>query len=478
MFPLVLEDVGMEPFADEAQLRESLQGVIRFKANNQVDLLVPRMLRAQLADRLVWTAVFGSSDRLRKIAMHIIREAAHAEGIWCSSITNLLTGFSKTKKPEYTIPAITLRGMTYTMAKAVFRVAKKMNAGPFIFSISPSEMQFTRQRPEEYSACILGAALRENYRGPVYLKGSQFKVAPTDSMTGKQACMQSLFKLISEAIHAGFFNFEMAGSMLNKSEKKDPKDLFSDNLKFTAESLEFIRHLSINAEGVTTGSELGDITRHRFSHSQLSAYVTAIKRMIKKSGLDPFQHTITVQCNPTKNTDLSDPNSPLRQDLELLQKLTRETAGLAGVNVYTSIVPGCEFYKLLADIGVIEAHFGPRFQSLIFDHSLFPSGLSEDIHYYLDTEFGKERDPAWTDEQFFHKYRTRAWGQFKRTFWSFDERTKIAILNDVEREIESVFTNLNLADTWIDIELPRGERPFSGLQRHPDRGRIIGENQA
>ena len=46
------------------------------------------------------------------------------------------------------------------------RAAKKLNAGAFIFEIARSEIGYTEQRPHEYAAVVLGAALREGLHGP------------------------------------------------------------------------------------------------------------------------------------------------------------------------------------------------------------------------------------------------------------------------------------------------------------------------
>ena len=44
--------------------------------------------------------------------------------------------------------------------------AKKLNAGAFIFEIARSEIGYTEQRPHEYAAVVLGAALREGFTRP------------------------------------------------------------------------------------------------------------------------------------------------------------------------------------------------------------------------------------------------------------------------------------------------------------------------
>ena len=73
------------------------------------------------------------------------------------------------------MPAMNLRALTYDMASAIFRSAKKINAGAFIFEIARSEMGYTDQKPLEYTTVCLAAAIREGYKGPVFIQGDHFQ---------------------------------------------------------------------------------------------------------------------------------------------------------------------------------------------------------------------------------------------------------------------------------------------------------------
>ena len=72
------------------------------------------------------------------------------------------------------MPAINVRGMSYDTARAIFRTAVKLKAGAFILEIARSEIAYTDQRPTEYVAVMLAAALREGFRGPVFIQGRSF----------------------------------------------------------------------------------------------------------------------------------------------------------------------------------------------------------------------------------------------------------------------------------------------------------------
>src|SRR5919198_6572114 len=128
-------------------------------------------INGETIDRLVWTAVFGETAELRGTARWNIRTAAAEAGIRPASIHDLYMAMGRGDASGFTVPAINVRAMAYDTARAVIRAAKRLNAGAFIFEISRSEMEYTEQRPHEYAAVVLGAALREGFTGPVFIQG-------------------------------------------------------------------------------------------------------------------------------------------------------------------------------------------------------------------------------------------------------------------------------------------------------------------
>src|SRR5437868_14059279 len=74
-----------------------------------------------------------------------------------------------------TVPAINVRGMAYDTARSIFRTANRLKAGAFLLEIARSEIAYTDQRPAEYVAVMLAAAMREGFRGPVVIQGDHFQ---------------------------------------------------------------------------------------------------------------------------------------------------------------------------------------------------------------------------------------------------------------------------------------------------------------
>ena len=75
------------------------------------------------------------------------------------------------------MPAINIRGMAYDTARALFRARKSLDAGAVICEIARSEISYTDQRPAEYTCVVLAAALREGWKGPIFLQGDHGTVS-------------------------------------------------------------------------------------------------------------------------------------------------------------------------------------------------------------------------------------------------------------------------------------------------------------
>ncbi|MDQ6830690.1 MAG: aldolase, partial [Gemmatimonadota bacterium] len=181
--------------------------------NGQVTVTDPSALMSPGMDALVRDAVFGDGET-QTGARWLIWEIGQAVGVQPASIHDLYVARGRGEIHGFTAPAINVRGMAYDTARAIFRTAIKMNAGAFLLEIARSEIAYTDQRPAEYVAVMLAAALREGFRGPVFIQGDHFQVSvkkfavdPTTELDGVKA-------LIKEAIRAGFFNIDIDTSTL------------------------------------------------------------------------------------------------------------------------------------------------------------------------------------------------------------------------------------------------------------------------
>ena len=127
-------------------------------------------------DRLAWTGVFGAAET-RDAARAAVLEQARSAGLYPASIHGLYTARGRGEAPAtWTVPAINIRGMAYDTARALFRARRALDAGAVICEIARSEISYTDQRPAEYTFVVMAAALREGWRGPVFIQGDHFQV--------------------------------------------------------------------------------------------------------------------------------------------------------------------------------------------------------------------------------------------------------------------------------------------------------------
>ena len=135
------------------RLIESLAGAVA-RDGDRLSVPQPSALSARM-DGLVREAVFGDAET-KPAARWIIGEAAQALGIRPASIHDLYRAEGRAgDRPRFTVPAMNLRMLPYDAARAIFRAARKIDAGAFIFEIArqrdrihrPASRRIRRDRP-------------------------------------------------------------------------------------------------------------------------------------------------------------------------------------------------------------------------------------------------------------------------------------------------------------------------------------------
>src|SRR5687767_15409113 len=194
-------------------------------------------------DQLVRTAVFGSGTE-QETARRQIHEMAREQGAVSASIQPLYEAIGRREVTQkFTVPAHNIRTLTYDLARALFRAAMRNNVGAFIFEIARSEIGYTEQRPAEYAACVLAAAIREDWKGPVFIQGDHFQASAKKWSTadGKQSEVKALESLIDEAIAAEFYNIDIDTSTLVDLSFKTRDEQQRTNYEYTAHFTKYIR---------------------------------------------------------------------------------------------------------------------------------------------------------------------------------------------------------------------------------------------
>src|SRR4029450_2058647 len=215
---------------------------------------------SQSIDELVWTAVFGETAEARGVARWEVRSQAAAAGILPASIPDLSMAMGRGDIGGFTVPAINVRAMSYDTARAVIRAAKSLNAGTFIFEIARSEIGYTEQRPHEYAAVVLAAALREGFTGPLFIQGDHVQTnAKKYNSPERDKELDGLRALIREEIAAGFYNIDIDTSSLVDLSKGTPAGQQEVNVNLAADFTAFIRKHEPKSVTVSVGGEIGEV---------------------------------------------------------------------------------------------------------------------------------------------------------------------------------------------------------------------------
>ncbi len=191
-------------------------------------------------DALVRNAVFGSEDE-KAHARWTIWEMGQKEGVRPASIHELYMARGRGDVPPFTTPAMNVRILSYDTGRAIFRAAKRLDAGAIICEIARSEIAYTDQRPAEYVAVMTAAALREGFTGPLFIQGDHVQVNAKKYAADADAELKALRALIEEELHAGFYNVDIDTSTLVDLSKPNLDEQQRTNYERAAELTHFIR---------------------------------------------------------------------------------------------------------------------------------------------------------------------------------------------------------------------------------------------
>src|SRR3954453_14144918 len=231
-------------------------------------------------DQLVHTAVFGDGDAKAE-ARRTIHLEARRRGAVSSSIYPLYMAFGRNEiERAFTVPAFNIRALTYDTARALFRAAMRHDVGTFIFEIARSEIGYTEQRPGEHAACVLAAAIAEDFRGPVFIQGDHFQASAKKWVTeeGKASEIKALESLIDEAIAAEFYNIDINTSTLVNLQFETRDEQQRENYLGTAHFTKYIREREPKGITISIGGEIGEVGKYNTQPDEVRAYADGLKR--------------------------------------------------------------------------------------------------------------------------------------------------------------------------------------------------------
>jgi fructose/tagatose bisphosphate aldolase len=400
-----------------------------------------------MMDGLVYDAVFSEGDR-KTARLILIKEIAKAAGAIPSSIQHLYEEMGKAY-PGFTVPAMNIRGLAYDTAKVIFRKVLEMKVGAFIFEIARSEIGYTKQRPLEYAAVVLAAAVREGYRGPVFIQGDHFQLVRKNYLADPKAETDYVRGLIKEAIEAEFYNIDIDSSTLVDLEKETIKEQQRPNFEKTAELAAVIREDQPAGIEISIGGEIGEIGKKNSTPDELRAYLNGFRETFKAGkGLSK----LSVQTG-TSHGGVVLPDGTLAKvkidfdTLRILSDLARKEYHLSGcVQHGASTLPEDAFH-MFPEVGTSEVHLATGFQNIIYDSKALPEEFRKEVYNFIKQEHAKERKEGQTEEQFIYSTRKKGFGPLKKKWWDLPSNIKEPIMKELEAKFGLLFEKLKVTNS-------------------------------
>jgi fructose/tagatose bisphosphate aldolase len=444
-------------YKNNEQLKKKYARILQLDGTD-IRILDEEKLKAELIDDMIYTAVFSPDKATQESACWLIRRSAAALGIISTSIQPLYEAMGRGDVKGFTVPAINLRAMTYDCAQAVFRAAIKGKVGPFIFEIARSEIDYTKQRPLEYTCAVMAAAIKTGYHGPIFLQGDHFQVNAKKFAADPAKETQAVKNLIWEAIEAGFYNIDIDTSTLVDLTKTTVKEQQKTNYSLAAELTTMIRDLEPKGITISVGGEIGEVGGKNSTVEELQAYMEGYLEELKKDdqSLAPISK-ISVQTGTTHGgVPLADGTiAKVKIDFDVLGKLSeaaRSRYGMAGaVQHGASTLPNEAFDRFPA-VGTAEIHLATGFQNIIYDSAVFPKELKEKIYGYLKKDLKEEWKEKDTEEQFIYKTRKKGCGHFKLEMWNLPATAVKKLGAELEKQFSFLFDKLKVNSTYEVVQ--------------------------
>jgi fructose/tagatose bisphosphate aldolase len=308
-------------------------------------------------------------------------------------------------------------------------------------------MGYTDQRPAEYVSSLIAAAIKEGFRGPLFVQGDHFQVSAKNYAANPDKEVAAVKDLIKEAIEGGFFNIDIDTSTLVDLSYETLDEQQHTNYALCARLTEYVRELEPEGITISLGGEIGEVGGHNSTVPELHAFMQGYNREVgSATGISK----ISVQTG-TSHGGVVLPDGTLAQvnvDFETLQELSRvarEEYGLGGaVQHGASTLPPTAFGKF-PEIGTVEIHLATNFQNIVFDQ--LPENIVDTAYNYVLSNLKDEWKQGNTEDQFIYSTRKKAIGPFKQQWWDLKTEIQETVGRALQDEFEFLFDKLAVANT-------------------------------
>ena len=439
-------------YRDVTDLLGKTKDTVRVSAEG-VRLEDKAKLKAKTIDELVYNLCLNESRAVKDIVFWIIWELAGELGIYPSSIQELYEAKGKGKYSQITVPAVNIRGLTYDVACALVRTALKLKSLSFIFEIAKSEIGYTLQRPAEYTAVCLGAAIKEGFAGPLFIMGDHFQLKSKDYARDPDKEVETLKELISEAVSAGFYNIDIDSSTLVDLSQDTIDKQQRENYDVAAKLTAFIREIQPQGLTISVGGEIGEVGGKNTTPEEFHAFMQGFRKQLDKYGAALTGISkISIQTG-TSHGGVVLPDGSIAEvnlDFEVLKAISRIAQGHYGlsgtVQHGASTLPDDAFHHF-PEAETAEVHLATGFQNIIYESRHFPRELRKKIYAWLDENCAADRKEGMSDEQFIYKTRKKGFGPHKKEIMDLPQGVRENIGRELEEKFAFLFQKLNAADT-------------------------------
>jgi fructose/tagatose bisphosphate aldolase len=303
---------------------------------------------------------------------------------------------------------------------------------------------------------ILGAAIAEDFRGPVFVQGDHFQISAGRYNANADQEVQTVLDLSAEAIHAGFYNIDVDTSTLVDLEKATIDEQQEINTSLSAKITAYIREIEPENITISVGGEIGEVGGQNSTEEELRAYTDGFNKKLAAINPDmPGLSKISIQTG-TSHGGVVLPDGTIAQvsvdfdTLLRLSKVARKDYGMAGaVQHGASTLPQDAFGKFV-ESEACEVHLATNFQNIFYE--LAREDLVKEMYQYLEENHQNERKPGMTDDQFYYKARKRALGAFKGKILDLPAEDKAKISSAWEMQFTQLFESLAIGETKKYVE--------------------------
>jgi hypothetical protein len=232
------------PYYNLSEMNQSLAHLIGFE-KDRVVVTDPDAFREDAIDRLVRSAIFGSRD-VKEAAIWIIWAGSQALGCGAASIAGLAHSIERGELGGFSVPVMNIRGLNYTIARTMLKAAIAAECGAVLFELSLREIRSQNQRPAEFAAILLAAAIKERWNLPIMIQGGYFQLDSSISFETPDSEISLVGDITKEAIEAGMYNVNMDTPPENGSEPAPDQKLKYACSEKIASTIEAIKPIGVD----------------------------------------------------------------------------------------------------------------------------------------------------------------------------------------------------------------------------------------